>query len=310
MTAPDTGKPDPLDEILVLLNARVFGRAITLLEQLTRDQPHRAAVHFNLGLALSETHQFPEAVISLKRSTDLDPKHAPSWTGLGVAYWRLHKFSEARQALERSLALDPKDGVANLNMAATLSELHDHEPALRHARDAAVLLGYSESSHFMLAEAMRNWACDFTFDGESKDLLAQSDSAYETFMDIFPRSVLIERAEKARTIIAGIFLKDRGVGGFRPDVVQYILGALRRFDAIGPAARNRAVLEIAKIGADGLNIDSSVRKFALSTLDGEFTALHLVSILYAGMKQADPTVDAGIDFSREYAAAVALHSGR
>ena len=56
-------KPDPLDEILTLLRAGAFSRAIPMLEVLSRQQPPRAAVFFNLGLALSETQQFPEALI-------------------------------------------------------------------------------------------------------------------------------------------------------------------------------------------------------------------------------------------------------
>jgi hypothetical protein len=38
-------------------------------------------------------------------------------------------------------------------------------------------------------------------------------------------------------------------------------------------------------------------------LGGQFSALHLVSIMYAAFRQIDPGVDIGLDLRREYEAA-------
>ena len=45
-------------------------------------------------------------------------------------------------------------------------------------------------------------------------------------------------------------------------------------------------------------------------MEGDFSGLNLVCILYAGMQRIAPGQDVGMDLSREYEAAVGLHSGR
>ena len=42
----------------------------------------------------------------------------------------------------------------------------------------------------------------------------------------------------------------------------------------------------------------------MKELPGEFSCLHLCSIMYAAFKQFAPNEDVGIDFSKEYEAAV------
>ena len=59
-------------------------------------------------------------------------------------------------------------------------------------------------------------------------------------------------------------------------------------------------------GQSGLDTNDSAQKYTLKTLPGKFSGLHLVAIMYAGFKQLDPTLDAGIDFKPEYEAALAL----
>ena len=64
--------------------------------------------------------------------------------------------------------------------------------------------------------------------------------------------------------------------------------------------------EIAILGQKGLDINNPAEKYTLQTLRGTFSGLHLVALMYAGFKQIAPTADVGIDFGKEYAAALAL----
>lgn len=73
-----------------------------------------------------------------------------------------------------------------------------------------------------------------------------------------------------------------------------------------PCSRNQVVLEIAKVGAEGLDINSPVSRHAIKGLPGDYTALQLVSFLCTGMQQVAPNVNSGADFSREYQAALAF----
>ena len=55
-----------------------------------------------------------------------------------------------------------------------------------------------------------------------------------------------------------------------------------------------------------LAINNPDKKYRLKSLDGEFTALHLVSYMYVGTSIIMPGQDAGIDLSKEFKAAKSL----
>ena len=299
-------KPDPLDDIVKLLRVGAFSRAIPMLEELSRKQPPRAAVYFNLGLALSETQQFPEALIALKRCVDLDPSFQPAWVAVGVAYARRKQYAEAKAALTEALKLKPGDGLTLMNLSGILGHLGEHEMSAETARRAAMALPGDERALWNLALALKDWAFDPKYGDRAGALRAEAADACQLFLERHPNSEMAEGAEQALTLIAEASLRARGVGpeGFRPDVWEYIMHALKMFDEMGPDRRNRVVLEIAKVGAEGLDINSPERRHAIKGLPGDYTALQLVSFMYTGMQQVDPSVSTGADFSREYQAAL------
>jgi tetratricopeptide (TPR) repeat protein len=299
-------KPDPLDDILKLLRSGALSRAIPRLEELSRVHPPRAEVYFNLGLALSETQQFPEALIALKRCVGLDPGFQPGWVAVGVAYARKKQYAEAKAALMEALKLKPDDGLTLMNLSGILGHLGEHEMAAETARRAAEALPGDERALWNLALALKDWAFDPKCADQASALRSEAADACKLFLERHPDSPMAEGAEKALTLIAETTLRSRGVGpdGFRPDVFEYIVRALRMFDEMGADRRNQVVLEIAKVGAEGLDINSPVRRHAIKGLPGDYTALQLVSFLYTGMQQVDPSVNSGADFSREYQAAL------
>lgn len=61
--------------------------------------------------------------------------------------------------------------------------------------------------------------------------------------------------------------------------------------------------EIAILGQSGLDINDPTKRYTINSMPGEFTGLHLCSIMYAAFKQFAPKEDVGIDFSKEYEAA-------
>lgn len=60
----------------------------------------------------------------------------------------------------------------------------------------------------------------------------------------------------------------------------------------------------------GLDINGPTPKYHLNSLPGEFSGLHLVSIMYVAFQQTAPGQDVGIDLSREYQAAQAIKASR
>ena len=138
------------------------------------------------------------------------------------------------------------------------------------------------------------------------DNLAEADELYVVVIERWPASPVAEMAREARTKLAHTSMRAKVGGGLRPDVMMYISGALDAFDQLAPAKRQQITLEVALKGQSGLDINDPEQKYTLKSLPGKFSGMHLLSIMYVGVKALDPDADVGIDLSEEYSAAMAL----
>ena len=87
---------------------------------------------------------------------------------------------------------------------------------------------------------------------------------------------------------------------------MYCLDGLQKFPDFGDTKTRAIVFEIAVLGRSGLDINDPAKTYSLRSLPGDYSGLHLVSLMYTGMKLIDPSADAGIDLSREYEQAVKM----
>ena len=81
---------------------------------------------------------------------------------------------------------------------------------------------------------------------------------------------------------------------------------MQKFRDLGDTKTRAIVFEISMLGRSGLDINDSSKKYSLRSLPGTFSGLHLVALMYSGMQLIDPSIDAGVDFSREFAEAKKL----
>ena len=87
---------------------------------------------------------------------------------------------------------------------------------------------------------------------------------------------------------------------------MYITGAPEKFAGMSESQAKAIGVEIAILGQRGLNINNPDRKYSPHSLPGEFSGLHLCSVMYAAFKHFVPGEDLGIDFAKEYEAAVSM----
>ena len=90
------------------------------------------------------------------------------------------------------------------------------------------------------------------------------------------------------------------------DAVMYCLEGLKKFHDLGDTKTRSIVYEISMLGRGGLDINESSNKYSLRSLPGSFSALQLVSLMYTGLQLIDPSLDTGIDLSREFSMAKEL----
>jgi tetratricopeptide (TPR) repeat protein len=290
-----------LDFVMPMLRSGRIAEAVPYLESLTKSAPADPEVLYNLGIAYSELGQFDEAIIRLKRAVQLAPGHAHAWVGIGNAYHRMRKPQQALEAFEQALRADPTDGYTQRNLGGLLIMFDRVDEAVTHLRAALARMPDDPQTLLGLATALEKLG--------TPEGTAEADRLYHRFITEHPNSPMVEEAEKSRTAIALRVVKARSLGGYRPDVMSYIADALKVFEKEGPQARQAIALEIARLGSDGLDINNPEQKYSLQSLPGQFSGLHLLSIMYAAFRQIDPTMELGMDFEAEYLAAIEQKKG-
>ena len=68
-------------------------------------------------------------------------------------------------------------------------------------------------------------------------------------------------------------------------------------------------MEVALLGRQGLEINDPDKRYQLNSLEGEFSGLHLLCLMHAGIRLLDPQADTGTGLDKEYAMAVAMRGG-
>jgi tetratricopeptide (TPR) repeat protein len=285
----------PFDFVMTMLQSRRFQEAIPYLESMTKSEPGNVDVLYNMGLAYSELGQLDEAIIRLKRAVQLAPRHSRAWTGIGVAYQRMGKPDQALAPLEQAVAADPTDGYGRRNLGALLMKVGRNAEALAHLRAARKALPHDAQTLFGLAAALESVGGD--------DNVSEADELYQVVIERWPASPVAEPARAARTALAHKSMRSKVGGGLRPDVMMYIASALDTFAKMDVAKRRQITLEIALKGQTGLDMNDAEPKYTLKSLPGQFSGMHLISIMYVGMKELDPDMDPGVDLSAEYEAA-------
>ena len=290
---------NPVDFGIDLLQRGEVVEGISFLERLSHHFPNDFDLYYNLGVAHNHLGQCDEAIIRLKKAiklvtstAELSPSASRAYSALAFAYSKRGKLAEALAASRSAVANNPSDEYALLNLGTTLmheGELVEAESLLRkalaiqpgHPRIKAVLglvLSQSVDSHV--------WNEATTLLTEAIPHLGDSDS-------------LEEDARKACNSIAQKRILSRAVGGFRMDVLEYLTGAMMRFEKLGREKTALLLLEVSQITSNGVNItgDGTYRVDALGT---KVTGIHLLSILYAGLRYLGKEMDIGVDFSTEY----------
>lgn len=90
------------------------------------------------------------------------------------------------------------------------------------------------------------------------------------------------------------------------DAVYYCLDGMKKFREMGDTKMKSLVYEIEVLGRNGLDINDPAKKHPLKSLTGNFSGLHLVSLMYTGFRMIAPTMDTCIALSLEYAEAERL----
>jgi tetratricopeptide (TPR) repeat protein len=286
-------RPDaknPKDAVLDLLNRGQLKVALPMIWTLIKNDPSDLDNYYNLGVVYSELGTYQKAIEVLEQLVAADSKHVHGLTALGVAEIRSGNLLIGEEWLKQALKLAPENRWALKNLGACLLKqlrFVDAIPLLRKCvevapKDVQAIVG--------LGEAL-----------EANGQVDEADELFDRAIRLGGPDEVIDIAKDRRTKRAHEKLRSKG--GFRPDSMMYMIGALKRFKSMSKKEIQDLGFEIAILGTNGLDINDPTEKYTLKAWPGNFSGLHLVSIMYAAFKQFAPNDDVGIDLTDEYRAA-------
>jgi len=283
----DTNWKDPKQKALDLLNSGQIKQSLPILTTLYHKDPSDVDTLYRLGLAYSELGQYQQATELLEKAVELAPDHVHALVGLGVAENAAGNLLIAEEHLRRAIQLEPGNRWALRNLAGALMNQQRYDDSLPFIRqclavapdDIAMMIAYGDC----LAKLDRR------DESEVHYRMAVKTGGPEHLVDL-AKARLTQKSEEAL----------RSSGDVRPDVVQFMRDAFERFKSMDVTQIKNLALELAMLGNKGLNINDPTRTYQIQAWPGEYTGLHLISIMYAAFQQFAPDTDIGIDLSKEH----------
>ncbi len=218
---------------------------------------------FNYGVALSELDRVEESLVPLNKCLNLDPSYDNAAVAIGVSLSKLERYDEAETVLKAAAKIQPDNALIKQNLAATLARAGKYVEALPYFRQATSLAPDNPAVLMGLAHCL-----------DSID--AHREEAKKVYKDVVKRFPDSNFAETARQILNRAGQSDlRKVvdDGLRPDAVEYMMGAMKRFAEMPREQVGRVTMEIAQLGETGLEINNPLKRYSLTNLDGDFSGL-------------------------------------
>ncbi|MEQ1903813.1 MAG: tetratricopeptide repeat protein [Pirellulaceae bacterium] len=282
-----------------LLRQGMHRAAVPLLQGILMERPDEQVVLFNLGMALSDLGKLDEAIEHLARLVKLAPNQADAHISLAVALIRKGETGKGITALEQAIKIDPQNAYAHRNLGAALMQTGKYDEAFAALNQAALLSPNEPGIWFGVAQAAGNL-----------NNLNKATDAYKKVIALAPDTSMADAARTELNKMAEQTLRNRGVSGVRPDVMEYCIEALKKFAKLSNQELGSILLELATKGNTGLDINDPTKRYSLESLEGDFSGLKIVTYMYVASQRLLPGQDVGIDLSKEYQLAKSLMIGQ
>jgi len=272
-----------------------YPKALDTFRALYSKHPENPDVLYNYGLLLNELRFFVEASSILQKLVEINPGYKNAKVALAFTFLHLNKLEEAEKLLEEARITDPDNTFLLRNLGSIYAKKEEFERALELFRRAERIEPDSRPILYGIALAL--------FRQE------KMSEASEYLRKIIDQEIDDEFDQLSKDLQRDIAQKSFSQDGLRMDAVYYCLGALETYDKMSFTQIQRITFEVSMLGRSGLDPSDSKTTYPLSSIPGEFTALHLLCFMYVGFKILKPEIDIGFDLSKEYSLARAMFHG-
>jgi len=275
-----------LDEVFKLLQKGQLDQARPLLEETLTCDPNNIDVLYNLGMCYTELGLPDKAVIILIKCVELKPDFSNAHVALGFAYEKINDTKSAEKHFLEAVKIDPNNSYALRNLGGLYGKLSDLEKSIYYLE---------RSFRINPSDPMTIYGLGYVYQRILD--IERADQLFKQLLELEAPEKLKELARTARREIAVSNFKSKG---FRIDAVFYLMDAIQRFAKKRKEEIQTISFDIALKGREGLDINNPDKKYRIDSLEGEYTGLQLVCLMYAGFQIIDPSLDVGVDLSKEY----------
>ncbi|MGA2585670.1 MAG: tetratricopeptide repeat protein [Candidatus Aminicenantales bacterium] len=283
-----------LDEVIKLLQQGQLDQARSLLEEMLEHDSKNIDALYNLGMCYTELGFSDKAITILKKCVELNPNFSNAQVALGFAFEKSNDSKSAEKHFLDAIKIDPNNSYALRNLGGLYGKLFDLEKSIYYLE---------RSFRINPSDPMTIYGLGYVY--QRIEDYERADQYFKKLLELDAPEKLKELARTARREIAISNFKSKG---FRIDAVFYLLDSIQLFAKKRNEEIRNISFEIAQKGREGLDINNPDKKYRINFLEGEYTGLQLVCYMFAGFQIIDPSMDIGIDLSKEYRFAKNLFS--
>lgn len=112
-----------------LIRQGKFEEAITVLQEILREDPTHLPALLTIGIAFTESNRNHEALKALDFYIRSNDANDLAWEAVGCAHLRMGNHTPAREALERALEINPQNAGVLRNLSILMSRVGEHRQA-------------------------------------------------------------------------------------------------------------------------------------------------------------------------------------
>ena len=126
-------------EALMLDKAGKYNDAISIKQELIKQNPKNARYHYSLGDTLIEAGRYEEALAELQEAVELEPDNGFYRVSVGDLLDELKRYEEALEEKKKAVELEPDKAYYRNRLGSTLVEMGRYEEALKEKKKAVEL---------------------------------------------------------------------------------------------------------------------------------------------------------------------------
>jgi len=133
-------------------NIGLIEEAVSEFKKAIAINPDIKEAHHNLGIYYKSKKQWDRAKSHLKKAAELDPKDSEVYFKLGVIYGNIDSLNQAEYFFKKTIELNPKDKVAHLNLGIVYETKNETRKSIEHFEKAIEIDPEFSTAYYHLAK--------------------------------------------------------------------------------------------------------------------------------------------------------------